>query len=368
MHRILITSALILLFGCEQKKTPSVPYSEPEAIVTEPILTETVVDTYQLSNAIWALGRKVAFEALEEANGLETAIQVLLSQPSAENLVAARKQWQVSLSAFYRAQPFLFIGIDNGPVAKNATVAHWPFYPGFIDSYGQYRDSGLVNAIDTPLNLSVVRQYHQQYEANELLLGFYPIAYLLWSEYEPRPVDDFTAVTSAPATLSNEAIKLTQLPQNRRRQLLRLQSEWLLIDIKTLYDAWDIKAADQSLLPEQRLRIITDSLLLSLKSILLQQGENSGLPGQFVQQHKTGMQTVLSNLQPYYFDVGLAKYWLNPEERILAQQWLMDLQDSETVVEDKKMQMLVELLSPDTPQTAVKDAVLNENVDVKGTP
>jgi len=355
--------AVLILVACEQKSPELEALEQPS-----PAIDDNGVNSFQLSQELWQIGQAAAIEALDAASALEKAIQSLLSEPNESTLAAARLQWQVSLDAFYRAQPYLMMGANLAD-DKSRSLAHWPFYPGFIDSYGPYRDSGLINAIDTPLNLSAVRQYHQQYEANELVLGFYPMAYLLWSEYQPpRPVEDFLPLMNTPAVLSDEGVKLTQLPQNRRRQMLRLQSEWLLIDIKSLYDRWAVIAADELPLAPRRLRMITDSLLLSLEGMLLQLDQGDNLPRQFIAQQQAGMQAKLVNIQSYYIDTGLAEFWLLPEEQEPLQRLLIEMQDSASGISSDALIQLIDWITPDATKAVVKDAVLSKIIEEKNTP
>lgn len=343
-----LTCALLSLLACEQDV--SVP-STPALNEVLPPGQEQTLDTYQMSTQLWQVGQEALFIALGEVNRLHNAIDALLSDPSDASLTLAREQWQKAFTAFARSRPLLQTGLIDEGSDPQSTIAHWPFYPGFIDSFGPYRDSGIVNAIDTPLSSRLVRTYHQQFEENELLLGFYPIAYLLWSEYEPRSAADFLPLTKSSANYKAASVKLTQLPQNRRRQLLRLQSEWLLLDVKALYDSWvegELHQAYHQQLPDERLRVITDSLLLSLEGMLVSTAESAGLPTRFVQNNTANRYAMVADVGRYYFEYRLADYWLTVEERERAQLLLSQLQQPGTEDWPIKVRTFIALLSPDT--------------------
>lgn len=362
MLKLSLLLFVLILSACEQKTPELPPLEEPT-----PIVDDSGLNTYQLNSELLKRGQAATTEALDAANALDLAIVQLLNEPTEANLIAARLQWQLSIDAFYKAQPYFMVGVDASGGENNSSVAHWPFYPGFIDSYGPYRDSGVINAIDSPLTLNTVQRYHQQYDDSELLLGFYPIAYLLWSEYQPRPAEDFVALMDIPAAMTDEDIKITQLPQNRRRQMLRLQSEWLLMELKTFSQRWANFAANESLLPTARIRSITDSLLLSLESMLQQIDEGTSLPRQFIRQHQGGVKSQIANIPAYYLDSGLAEYWLLAEEQIQVQQLLAELQASEEGITGESLQTLINWIRPDSAQATNTDAPLNQNIEATPT-
>lgn len=352
---------LAVLSACEPEQSP------PPVLETfdEAVSQESTADAHQLSVDLWALTQELLKQSVSEASFLDASIQTFLQQPTAENLAVARQQWHSSVEAFQRVQPLLFLPSqsDDTRDAMLLSMAQWPFYPGFIDSYGGYTDSGIVNAIDTPLSLPLVMQYHQQYESSELLLGFYPMAYLLWGENTSRLLSDFEAVTELPDGLDSALLKVSQLPQNRRRQLLRLQSEWLVLSLNARYDshvAGDWLRAYEALLPRERIRLMTNSLLASLNTLFNLQQEAYDLPP-LLQQHQyaSWLQT-LSNIERYYFDHGLAAYWLIAEERILAEQlftWLLedDWQASHHGNVSNRLRSLITLITPDANALVVDD-------------
>lgn len=341
----------LLLLACEAKQTPP---EETELNDIIPSIDEQVLDTFDLSNRLWQSGQDALFAALEETDRFNTAIDELLNQPSEESLTLAREQWLNAYLAFAKARPLLSIESSATFKQRLSQIIHWPFYPGFIDSFGPYRESGIVNAIDTPLNSAKVRDFHQQFEANELLLGFYPLGYLLWGEYEGRSAKDFVAQIESNPHLNEASVKLTQLPQNRRRQLLRLQSEWLLFDIKSLYDErnGEMKLAFQERLPDERLRAITDSIILSLEGMLISDSDPVVLPPRFREFYVVYQTEIIAGVEQLYWQEGLANYWLDDEEQSSAQQLFAQLKQnneySENIDWSTSVEQLIRYLSPDT--------------------
>ena len=347
---IIIVVSCLLLLACEAKQAPE----ETELNDIIPSVDEKVLDTFDLSNRLWQSGQEELFVALEEMDRLNTAIDGLLNQPTEASLTIAREQWLNAYLAFAKARPLLSIEPSATFKQRLSQIIHWPFYPGFIDSFGPYREGGIVNAIDTPLNSAKVRDFHQQFEANELLLGFYPLGYLLWGEYEGRSAKDFVAQIESSPHLNEASVKLTQLPQNRRRQLLRLQSEWLLFDIKSFYDerSGDMKLAFRNRLPDERLRAITDSIILSLEGMLILDSEPVVLPPRFKEFYVTYQSEIIAGVEQFYLQEGLANYWLDDQEQSSVQQLFAQLKqnnkDSETIDWSMSLEQLIRYLSPDT--------------------
>ncbi|TYC52485.1 peptidase [Rhodobacterales bacterium] len=193
-------------------------------------------------------------DSLETAKSLEAAIDKLISEPTEDNLEAARTAWKAARDPYQQTEAYRFGNaiVDDWEGKVNA----WPLDEGLIDyvdtSYGDesegndfYAANVIANptlevggeTIDateiTPELLSEQLQEAGEVEAN-VATGYHAIEFLLWGQdlngtdagAGERPATDFD-----PANCTGGHCE-------RRVQYLKAVTELLVSDLKEMADAW----------------------------------------------------------------------------------------------------------------------------------
>jgi len=231
-----LTLALLgSLLACTEKPTPSLN-TETETRETSEAATQALEDA---SLHAWQLGTASLQDAAYSLQALQKAIVTLLLERSEESLTLARQQWHKSHNRYQNSAIFLAIGESNPGLfghlqSLTFNLDAWPIQPGYIDSYGVYTHSGVVNDITVPLNAEAIRRQHGFSDDSEVTLGFHAIAYLLWGENGERRASDFSETKS---NINLDTVP-ADLPANRRRVLLQLQAQLLVDDAHVLLKHW----------------------------------------------------------------------------------------------------------------------------------
>lgn len=223
------------LLACTEKPatSPSVNTETADALPGASLALE------EASLYAWQLGTASLQDTAYSLQTLQKTIATLLLERSEESLLLARQQWHESHNRYQQSAVFLAIGESNpGLFGHLQTLTFsmdaWPMQPGYLDSYGVYTHSGIVNDITVPLNAEAIRRQHGFSDDSEITLGFHSIAYLLWGEDGERSASDF----SEAASITHSGTVPADLPPNRRRVLLQLQAQLLADDAHVLLKHW----------------------------------------------------------------------------------------------------------------------------------
>ena len=257
--RLLVYVNLLLLLAtssCSQKEAPTHDTtSEPD------IQTKQVNDAPQYSltaNALWLKGQVALDNALQSADTLATVTQTLLSKPTDKHLRTAQTAWHNladKLQTF-----FVYTHLSSlAPKQYGALASHhfniaaWPVQPGFLDGFGPYPFSGIVNDVGIPLTLDTLRAQHGMTDDSDVSLGTYAIEFLLFGERNLRGHLTLRKVSALGEEMKKRGYtSAAELPFNRRRALLALQTDALIQDLNLLAQYWqqgpygDINIADKN--------------------------------------------------------------------------------------------------------------------------
>jgi len=233
------SSLTLVLFGSLLACTEKPATSLSTEIETRETSVEATLVLEDASLHAWQLGTASLQDTAYSLQALQKAIVVLLHEHSEESLALARQQWHESHKRYHNSAIFLAIGESNPGLFGHLqtltfNVDAWPIQPGYIDSYGVYTHSGIVNDITVPLNAEAIRRQHGFSDDSEVTLGFHAIAYLLWGENGERRASDFSEAKSN----INLDTAPADLPANRRRVLLQLQAQLLIDDAHVLLKHW----------------------------------------------------------------------------------------------------------------------------------
>lgn len=176
---------------------------------------------------------------------LNESIALFLSEPTEENRVALGDSWTRSHEALVRSgtQP-----LSDELSAKHASslLYHsdaWPIQPGYIDSIDGYPNSGIVNDITVSLSVESLRLQHGFSDADEIILGFHPLEYLIFAktaidyqlpEHKQQPSKTKISKADAAGSEQTTGAALTtgferpdEDPIYRRRKLIQLLGDAL---------------------------------------------------------------------------------------------------------------------------------------------
>ncbi len=238
-----------LLFGCDR---------EPETVADKPKLVTAQLSEAQKkqlsenTRAAWHLAEEPISRTLDSARQLQVAVKNLLGQPSAATLTQAQEQWQKTALAYQplrlykhlaEIQPDQFSGLRQ----LTFDIGAQPIQPGYLDSVGPYAWSGLVHDISLPLSSEALREQHGMTSAEDASLGLFAMQFMLFGlgDEQPRQATDYQAQQQLSAADREQGFtKVAELPQNRRRQLLLLQSRLLVEDLQRLHSLWQPDAED----------------------------------------------------------------------------------------------------------------------------
>ncbi|GAB2197604.1 imelysin family protein [Sessilibacter sp. MAH4] len=236
---LIITVAILpILNACSPEPSSQ---NQPEPLPTTQIAplesSELTSDSRQESaQAVINLFHQIFNATLAESEKLKSLATDFYATPSSENLAVIKEQW-IATHKSYTQLSALFNLIDASEdlfyeLAGFKTVLDaQPILPGYLDSFGIYTDSGIVNDLLVSINAETIRGQHQITDSEEVSLGLHAIEFLLWGADGTRTIKDFIAVKS-------RDLKPNQTPQNRRRDLIRLQTQLLHDDLTALHLFW----------------------------------------------------------------------------------------------------------------------------------
>ncbi len=240
----LIFLSVALLSGCGKEPEPVVEQPIADQQNIEPTVNQVDKEQAELvSTELLQQGQSILDSLVSTSEQLQQTVKALLTTPNEETLVAAQTQWQDVFTQYQKIIPFLYF--DHSSISPSLeqwrfTLAAWPLQPGYLDSYDVYLHSGIVNDITLPITTESLRKQHGLTDTEEVTLGLYAIEFLLWGDKASG--DDiskrYLKQTKIPAELAQSDLKIAELPNNRRRELLELQTILLTQDFKLLHTQW----------------------------------------------------------------------------------------------------------------------------------
>lgn len=279
---LLTTLGCLLLSGCDKppETSPSSSEAKPQKVEAQPLLSAQKLQT--ANNNLFAQGEEAIDSSVEAAQNLSAAINSFLSTPTNENLTQAQQQWITAALAyrkfFFNKQIAL---VDPGAFANlnkaDFRIGTYPIQPGFIDAFGDYKYSGMVFDVGFELTKESLSHQHGLTDVSEVVLGIYAIEFLLFNVDGKRDASDFApGLKLSQSDKDNGYQKAAELPNNRRREILRLQAEILLDDLKQLKTFWlndeFTRGSWLALSPNQQISKAKRSLTNSLTNLMVEIG------------------------------------------------------------------------------------------------
>jgi putative iron-regulated protein len=170
-------------------------------------------------------------DAARSAQGLQTAVDSFVKQPSEAGLKAARQAWLDAREFYGQTEAFRFYGgpIDNddGPEGR---INAWPMDESYVDYVEGSPNAGIINNRKVPLTRKQLTSLNERDGEENIATGWHAVEFLLWgqdlSETGPgnRSFEDYVDGKRANA--------------DRRRQYLKVVTDLLVDDIRSVTNAW----------------------------------------------------------------------------------------------------------------------------------
>lgn len=229
--------AVLCLSACE--RTGETPPAQAPIVESGPSLEQQRL----VGDQFWQSGERALRESTKGAMALRDQVNSFLTDSSEEQLNKLRSSWhqahntlaaELWHASIRQSNPGLFNDLNERLKQIDLT----PIQPGFLDAFDIYSHSGIVNDITLPINAQSIRQQHRMTDDSDVSLGFHAMEYLIFGESGQRPIEQLQAVTQLSEAHRKLGLKLQDLPENRRRTLLKVQSELLVDDLDSLLKSW----------------------------------------------------------------------------------------------------------------------------------
>ena len=242
---------LTLLCACSEDTStpderPTPPVLDSESIIEIGSSTEESIRSLLLNYFTQIDGD---YSAVNEAlDNLSDAIDLLINEPTADNLESAQLSWIDAVNNYERTVLHRYLAdvilseVDALQFFQlQYQISHWPILPGYVDYMVDYPDTGIVNDMTVALDSITLRQQHGAFDVNEAVIGFHVLEFLLWGENTStgsRSLEDFQEQLELTAQQRDDELEVAQLPNNRRRLLLTTLVEIIREDFMQLVTTW----------------------------------------------------------------------------------------------------------------------------------
>lgn len=163
-------------------------------------------------------------DSAKAADALRTAVHHFLAKPSTDTLAAARTAWIEARKPYLQSEAFRFY---EGPIDLiDGRLNAWPVDEEYIESIILHPE------LHPTLSAETIAALNEKEGEKSISTGFHAIEFLLWGQDQntngpgDRPYQDY-------------------LPGNeRRREYLRIVTDMLVADLKSLDDDWQADRPD----------------------------------------------------------------------------------------------------------------------------
>lgn len=190
---------------------------------------------------------------------LDTALEALVANPSADTMSAARQAWLDSREPYLQTEVYRFYDgpIDDPDDGPEGLINAWPLDEAYIDYIEGDATSGIVNGTETIDGETLVSLNEAGGEAN-IATGYHAIEFLLWGQDQSttgagdRPWTDYSVADNA----------------DRRGQYLTVAGDLLVGHLGDVHEQWGAGAAYRTSFveaePEESFeKILTGMIVLS---------------------------------------------------------------------------------------------------------
>lgn len=215
-----------------------------------------------------------------ELISLQQKIESLVDSPNPTALVNARVSWSAAHQSYQQSNLHFYFTAFISPKSQSDKLYklayqmdHWPILAGYIDSVDGYESGGIVHDVNVELSSPSLRQQHGLFDITEATLGFHVMEFLLWGESNldssGRELEDFVRVSQLTEIQRESGMEISQVGNNRRRELLRLSSAILIEDFDESFEIWNTVSSSFLKSVEDRNSAALLSLLLESVTAML---------------------------------------------------------------------------------------------------
>jgi putative iron-regulated protein len=170
--------------------------------------------------------------SIASAEKLQGAIESFLDRPTQAGLTAARNAWLSARDDYIVTEPFRFYGgpIDDPKTGPEGLINAWPMDEVYVDYVRGEPRAGIINdrAAYPRITTDVIVEANEKGGETNISSGWHAIEFLLWGQDQSstgpgeRPASDYTSAPNA----------------SRRAQYLRLTTQRLLSDLRSVHEPW----------------------------------------------------------------------------------------------------------------------------------
>ena len=182
-------------------------------------------------------------DSYDKAVLLQTAINSFTDSPTEDGLTAAKTAWLASRDPYGQTEAYRFYDgpIDNATDGPEGQLNAWPMDEKYVDYVQGDANSGIINNTSLVINETAIKGWNEGaggdvtsigagFDAEKAIAsGYHAIEFLLWGQDlsatgpGARPYTDYTTKSNA----------------DRRKEYLKLTTNILVADLKSMMDAWD---------------------------------------------------------------------------------------------------------------------------------
>lgn len=170
--------------------------------------------------------------SIDSAATMQVAIEAFLSDPTDQNLTAAKAAWLAARDDYTPTEAFRFYDgpIDNPDDGPEGQINAWPLDEAYIDYVTDAPEAGIINDLAgyPTITAEVLVEANEAGGETNISTGWHAIEFLLWGQDldaegpGARPLTDYTTGANA----------------DRRGTYLRLATELLVSDLRSVHSEW----------------------------------------------------------------------------------------------------------------------------------
>lgn len=168
--------------------------------------------------------------AYEASLQLQKAVDAFLAKPDAKSLLLVRSAWLASRDPYSLTEAFRYyegpIDAEGGPEGQ---LNAWPLNEAYIDYVQGNEKAGIINNLAITIDAATLAGNNATDDEADVTTGYHAIEFLLWGQDlsldspGQRPASDF---------------EIGDPIRDRRRAYLKVATDLLVSDLKSLVDAW----------------------------------------------------------------------------------------------------------------------------------
>ena len=220
----IILAGTVVLAACGDKSDDSGSFDWPSN-------TDAVVANYS------AIVQASYEDSVTSATELNTAISLLVSDPSESALTAAKQAWLDSREPYLQTEVYRFYDgpIDNPDDGPEGLINAWPLDEHYIDYVDGDDSAGIING-DGDITKEALVDLNEAGGEKNIATGYHAIEFLLWGQDNTDPSENLPGLR--PYTDYVRGDGSTAANQDRRSTYLNVVGSLLVDHLTQVHDQW----------------------------------------------------------------------------------------------------------------------------------